>query len=57
MTKDTKNKALHARTEGGKRSKREAAEAHPDMHALKNSMRRKGLSESSIFHHALKLNK
>lgn len=38
----------------GQRQKGYENDANPEMHAVKNSMRRKGLPEHKIFHHALR---
>lgn len=47
------SKALKNMSEG-RRQKRYEMEANPEMHAFKNSMRRKGFDNAKIFHHALK---
>ena len=46
-------RALENKT-SGQRQKRYEMEANPEMHAVKNSMRRKGLPDHKIFHHALR---
>ena len=49
-----KSKALRERVTGGKTQKKYENEANPEMHAVKNSMRRKGFSDAKIFSGALR---